>query len=143
MTSVAETVAKFRLAEIVEVVLVATATLVIVKIALVLPGAKVTDAGTADDVELEDNLMTRSLEDGAGPESVIVPVECAPPTRVLGLSTRETITGAPIVNLAVAVVVPYLAVITADLGEATIDVVTGNVAVEAPAAMVMDVGTFA
>ena len=60
--------------------------------------------------------ITTIPADGAGPESVTVPVEIAPPTTVAGLSVSEDVAGRMMVNVAVLGVPPlYEAEMTADV----------------------------
>ncbi len=58
--------------------------------------------------------------DGAGPESVTVPLTLAPPTTVDGLSVSEDVAGSVRVNVAVLGVPPlYEAEITTDVPAGT------------------------
>ena len=60
--------------------------------------------------------ITTIPADGAGPESVTVPVALAPPTTVAGLSVSDDVAGRVMVNVAVLGVPPlYEAEITADV----------------------------
>ena len=60
--------------------------------------------------------ITTIPPDGAGPESVTVPLTLAPPTTVDGLSVSEDVAGRVTVNVAVLGVPPlYEAEMTADV----------------------------
>jgi hypothetical protein len=78
---------------IVAVVVLATAVVVTAKVPVVAPAATVTLAGTAADALLLERL-TSAPPVGAAPLSVTVPVELAPPTRLVGTrATDATVTG--------------------------------------------------
>jgi hypothetical protein len=66
----------------------ATPLVVIVNVALVVPAAMVTLAGTCATEILLDCRLTRAPPAGAAPLSVRVPVELFPPTTVLGVFVR-------------------------------------------------------
>ena len=74
--------------------------------------------------------------------SVRVPVDGVPPVTVLGLSLSDVREATDTVSM-VVFVVPYDAVIVTDVEDATPLVVTVNVALFAPAAIVTLEGTFA
>lgn len=130
-------------AEIVTEVGVLTVFVVTLKVALVLPAATVTLAGT---LATEGKLLERGTTvppDGAGPESVTVPVDGEPPVTVVGFRVRELIVGAVTVSVAVRVVLPRTPFNVTEVFAATGLVVTVNVAVVAFAATVMLPGTCA
>jgi hypothetical protein len=89
---------------IVTLVFAETGFVVTVNVAVVVFAATVTLAGTcAAEVLLLDKVTTAPLA-GAGPLSVIVPVEEVPPITVFGLNVTVLTTGAVTVNDAVLVV---------------------------------------
>jgi len=79
--------------------LVATATVVAVKVAEVAPAATLTEAGTVT-AALLDARATGSPPVGAAELIVTVPVELVPPTTVDGLMATETTVGPLIVRSA-------------------------------------------
>ncbi len=81
--------------------------------------------------------------DGATLDSVTVPVAVVPPTTLPGLTASAARGGLVTVSVAVRVVVPWLAAMVSAVSAATATVVTGKVAVVAPAATVTPAGTFA
>jgi len=137
-------VADWPLAEavIVAVVLEATGVVEIVKVAVVAPEATVTEAGTVAEALLLERLATKPPE-GAGLDSVTVPVLEEPPTTELGLRTSDEMVGAVMVRVAVLATELQVAVIVALVVEATAVVVIVKVAVVAPAATVTEAGTVA
>jgi hypothetical protein len=78
-----------RLAVIATVVTTAGVPVVTVKVALVLPPATVTLAGTAARVELLLASDTAMPDPGAGPLSVTVPCVALPPFTITGFSVTE------------------------------------------------------
>lgn len=64
-----------------------------VKVAVVCPALTVTLAGTVPTAELPLERATTAPPVGAGPESVTVAVEVAPPTTEVGLNVTEVGTG--------------------------------------------------
>ena len=119
---------------------VVTVFVVTVKVALVLPAATVTLAGTVAAPVLLLDRVTTAPAVGAGPESVTVPVDGEGPLTVVGLSVRELAVGAVTVKAAVWVV-PRIPVIVTEVFVATGLVVTANVAVVAFADTVTLAGT--
>jgi hypothetical protein len=90
-------------AEMVTELEVVTFLVVTVKVALVLPAATLTLAGTvAAEVRLLERVTTAPT-DGAGPVRVTVPVDGAGPLTVVGFKLRALIVGALTVNTAVLV----------------------------------------
>ena len=89
-------------ADIVTEVLLATAVVVTVNVAVVARAATVTLAGTCAKPLLEDN-ATAAPPAGAGPFRVTVPVELLPPTKLIGLKPKELAEGGLIVSPAVCV----------------------------------------
>jgi uncharacterized membrane protein len=75
--------------EIVEVVVVETALVVTLKVALDNPAAIVTLAGTCAAVVLLLERVTTAPPVGAAPLSVTVPVDPLPPTTLAGLTVTE------------------------------------------------------
>jgi hypothetical protein len=118
---------------------------VTVNVALVAPPATVTVDGTVADDGLPLDSDTTAPPAGAGPLSVTVPVEGLPPTTLDGFTPNElnpTATGVT-VRGAVRVTPPYTAEIVTAVEPDTGLVVTGNVALVAPAATVTLDGTVA
>lgn len=140
MVRVADKTTPPPLAVIVTGVNVATVEVDIVKVAEMAPDATVTDAGTVAAVLLDDKLM--SVPPGpAGPSSVTVPVEEAPPLTDVGEMENPFRTAGVTVKLAVFVLVPSEAVTVADVEDETAEVVTVKVAEVEPAVTVTDDGT--
>jgi hypothetical protein len=125
-------------------VVVPTATVVTVNVALVAPAATVTFAGTvATDVLLLESVTTAPPV-GAALFSVTVPVEVAPPVTDAGLTLSEEIAGGFTVTTNVSVVLLLsVAEIVTCVAAATALVLTVNVALVAPAATVTLAGTVA
>lgn len=110
-------------------------------VAEVAPAAMVIDAGTVADVLLELSI-TNAPPEGAAVPSVTVQTLGEPPTTDVGLSESVNVLTAVTVRTAVAVPFPdSVAEIVALVLEATVLVVTENVADVAPAATVTDAGT--
>jgi hypothetical protein len=110
----------------------ATADVDTVKLAVVCPGATVTEAGTIAAAVLPLARETTTPAVGAGPFKVTVPVELVPPITVVGLRPRLDNTGALTVRIACLVLPAYDAVITGDVFDATGDVVIGKAALVCP-----------
>src|SRR5437879_5981840 len=124
-----------------------TALVLTVNVALLAPAATVTLAGTvAVDVLLERETAMPPLGAG-GPLSVTVPVEvCAPPVTLVGFSVSEERVGracGSTVSEAVLVTPAYDAEIVTGVDAVTALVLTVNVALLAPAAIVTLAGTLA
>ena len=85
--SAAVLVRPLRVAEIVTTSFLVTGEVVIVKLALLLPAATVTDGGTAALLELLDKLMIKPPV-GAGAVRVTVPDELSPPRTEVGFKAR-------------------------------------------------------
>ncbi|MCK7490004.1 MAG: hypothetical protein MZU79_07120 [Anaerotruncus sp.] len=139
---VALTVTPLR-AEIVTDRVEVTAVVVIVNIAVVWPGATVTEAGTCAVAVRLLLRVTTVPPAGAGPVNVTVPVDGFPPRTLLGLRIRDEATGAVTVKVAVRVVPRYVAEIVSVLLEVTGLVVAAKVAAVAPAGTVTVAGTWA
>ena len=107
----------------------------IVNVAVVLPAAMETDAGTVVPARVEASLMGKPPE-GAKLEIVIVPTDEAPPKTVAGLNVRLDRTGALMVMVAVAVTPLSVAAMTAAVWEPTAGVFTANVPEVWPTLMV-------
>ena len=131
-----------KLTEIIEATVWVTTEVGMLKVAVVAPAATVTDDGTVADRLFE--LTERTIPPvGAGPFSVTMPTLGKPPSTVVGLSVSVDGLGALMVSDAVLVPLPRVAVITAEVDEATGVVVTENVADELPALTVTEPGTVA
>jgi hypothetical protein len=113
-----------------------TALVVIGKVAEVAPACTVTLAATwAVAVSLLDNVTTAPPA-GAAPLKVTVPVDPLPPATVAGFTvTEDNVTAGVTVRVALCVP-PYVPVMVTGVEVVTVLVVTGNVAVVAPAATV-------
>ncbi len=142
IVNVAVADAEPREAVIVELVLVDTAVVVTVNVAVFAPAATVTDAGRVAPVLLDFNVTTVPPV-GAALLKVTVPVEETPPTTDDWDSETLPSVGAVMAKAAVDELDASLAVIVADVAAETAAVVTENVAVVAPAKTVTDVGTVA
>jgi hypothetical protein len=129
---------------IVAVVVLATAVVVTVNVPVVAPAATVMLAGTVADALLLDRATTAPPV-GAAALSVAVPVELAPPTRLVGARATDVMVtaGGLMLSEAVWLEALYVAVMTALVTDATAVVVTVNVPVVAPAATVTLAGTVA
>jgi len=117
-----------------------TAVVVTANVTLVAPAATVTFAGTVAEALVLASVTTAPPE-GAAPLNVTVPVDAAPPTRLDGASVRADKTGGLMVSALASVAPPKTAEIVTGVMAATAVVVTGNVAVVDPAAIVTLAGT--
>jgi len=126
----------------VAVVVVETAVVLTVNVAEVDPAGTVTVLGTLA-FELPLDRLTTVPPGPAAPVRVAVPVEVFPPITVVGESVKLESVAGVMVKLAVDVVPPWVAEITAVVVADTATVVTVNVAVEAPAGTVTVAGTVA
>jgi len=118
---------------------------VTVKLAVVLPAATVTEAGSVADTSLLDK-DTKTPPAGATPLKVTVPAEDAPLTALVGLratEVRATLAAGVMVSAAVLLTLLYVPLIVAETEDVTDWVVTVKVAVVAPAATVTEAGTIA
>ena len=122
------------------VLVAVTGTVVTVNVAEVAPAGIVTDAGTVAAL-FASVRVTIAPDAGALPFSVTVPVDDAPPTTVAGLRLRLDSEGALTVRVAVLVFPLYAAETVTTVSALTAEVVTVNVALVAPAAMVTLAGT--
>jgi hypothetical protein len=124
----------------VNAVFVVTGVVVIVKLAVVVPAAMVTALGNcaADTLLLCKRTSAPPL--GAGPFSVTVPVELAPPTTEVGLLLIEDKLAALTLRDAVRLA-PNVAVMVMDVLVATAEVVTVKVVEVLPAGTVTEAGT--
>lgn len=123
-------------------VVVVTAVVVAVKVALVALGATFTLDGTVALALLLCNETDRPVA-GAGPVNVTVPVEGLPPTTEEGLMLTADNAGGLIVSPACRLLDPYVAVIVTGVELLTATVVTWNVALLALAATFTLAGTLA
>lgn len=117
-----------------------------VNVALVLPAATVTLAGTVATLVLLLESVTTAPPEGAWPERVTVPWDVLPPLTLFGLSVREeSVTALPGVMVSVACweLDPSVAVITAGVVVVTVCVLTVNDALVEPAGTVTLEGTVA
>jgi hypothetical protein len=113
------------------------------KVADDLPAATVTEDGTEAAAVLLLCRATAAPPVGAGPVSVTVPVEFAPPTTDVGFNDRaESVAGLTVI-VAPACMPPYVPEIFTVPVAVTAEVVTVNVAVVRPAATVTLAGTCA
>jgi len=117
--------------------------LVTVKVPVLEPAAIVVVPGTVATLGVPDCRVTVRPPAGAGSLIMIVPVDVAPPTTVLGLRTRPVAPAGVITSDAVCVPPFAEAVIVAEVLEVTPVVVTVKVPVVAPAATVVVAGTVA
>jgi len=122
-------------------VALATAVVVMVNVAVVVPAATVTFAGTAA-AELLSDRDTVTPPEGAAPFRVTVPVEELPPITLLGLKLNRLAEGGLMVKPAVLVTL-YTADTVTEVALATGAVVTVKLAVVAPDATVTLAGTWA
>jgi hypothetical protein len=113
------------------------------KVADVEPAAMVTVDGTVIFALLDERFTDAPPDDGAGAPRVTVPTEGLPPTTVDGDTVRETKPVAEIVRVWFWEVPPEEAVIVAEVPTRTGFVPTKKVAVDLPAGIVMNAGTFA
>lgn len=118
--------------------------LVTVKVALNAPAGTVTLAGTVAIAVLLLDRVTLLPPEGAGPSSVTVPVEVAPPVTEVGLRLSEAMFGGSTSSLTVRLMPPKLAVIVERVFDAlVVNVVMVNVALLVPASTVTLAGTVA
>ena len=129
--------------EILTEVLLATGLVVMVKVAVVVPGATVTLASAWAAAVLLLESVTTAPPTGAGPLNVTVPVEESPPTTDVGLRLTDVRVAAVTVKVVVRVTVLYSAEIVTEVLLATGLVVMVKVAVVAPAATVTLAGAWA
>ena len=123
----------------------ATVVVVIPKAALAAPPATVTVAGTPAALLLLDRAMT-APPDGAGPLSVTVPCDCAPPATLEGLTASDASVATPggpgsTQRIGWSPFPALHTVIITGVDIATLLVVTVNVALLAPAGTVTLAGT--
>lgn len=131
-------------AEIVSVLVAATAVVVIEKVVVVAPAATVAVVPTTAEGSLDERLMVRPPA-GAGPLMVTVPVEPVRPTTEVGFKVRPfaMTTGAVTLSGAVFVAVPSVAEMLTLVLVATGMVVIGKVVDTVPAVTVTEAGTVA
>ena len=134
-------VVPLSVAEIVAVVFAVTEADLTVNVAVVLPAAIVTVAGTVADEVLES--VITSPPTGAAELIVTVPVLDLPEATVVGLSVSDFRVGAVIVSVAVFDTLPRVAVKVAAVLVATATVFTVNVADVLPAVITTDAGRVA
>jgi hypothetical protein len=111
-------------AEIVTAVLEATLKVVTLKLAVADPAGTVTLAAVVATAVFELVSVTTRPPEGAGPDSVTVPVDETPPGTAGGESETSVGTGELTASRPLTVVVPTLATIDAFLDEATATVAT-------------------
>jgi hypothetical protein len=129
-----------RVAVMVTVAFAATAEVVAVNVADVLPAVTVTLAGTLAAAVFELDRVTASPPEPAGPVRVTVPVEFVPPVTEVGAMTRLETPATVTVSVAVLFDAPSVAVRVADAFADTGLVVAVKFAVVAPAATVTVAG---
>jgi hypothetical protein len=120
-----------------------TATVVTVKVAVVLPAGTVTEAGTVAAAVLLLDKVTVVPPVGADVANVTVPWEEAPPVTEIGLKLKELKATGAMVKAAVLEELPLVAVMVTEVEAETANVVTVNVAVVLPDATVTEAGTVA
>src|SRR6266480_6303575 len=123
-----------------------TALVLTVNVALLAPAATITLAGTVATALLPLERETGAPPAGAGPLSVTVPVEGDPPVTLVGFSVSEERVGracGSTVSEAVLVTPAYDAEMVTGVDAVTALVLTVNVALLAPAAIVTLAGTLA
>jgi len=119
----------------------ATALVLIVKVALLLPAGTVTLEGTLAAPLLLESVACAPPA-GAGPLSVTVPVDdCAPPVALIGLNVSEETVGGVTVSEADMLTPPYDAEMVTGVDAATALVLIVKVAVLLPAGTVALEGT--
>lgn len=136
------TVVPFDVPVTVTVSSVPTSFVVKEKVTEVLPPSTLTVAGMVALAEFFARVTTMPAA-AAGPLRVTVPVEASPPVTAEGLNVMEATTGGKMPRVAVWLTAPAAAVTVAVVFAATIDVVTVNVPLVAPAATVTLAGTCA
>jgi hypothetical protein len=127
-------------AETVTAVALATALVPMLKLALVVPAATVTEEGT-EAAPLLSERATCTPPAGAGPSSVTVPVAPAPPVTLAGLTLNAETLGGSTVSVTLCVRPPYEAEMLAEVDTDTPVVVTVKVALTAPAEIKTEAGT--
>ena len=136
-----------KLPPIVTDVTAVTPVVVMLKLAVVVPAATVTLAGTPAAVVLLLDSVTTAPPAGAAEVKVTVPVLPAPPTTLAGLTVSVDKVGAAAtgftVNTEVRVALPKLAEMVDGVEAVTVDVAIVKVALVAPAATVTLEGTAA
>lgn len=137
--SVLVTVPSF--AVIIALVLAVTEEVLTWKVAVVAAAGMVTVGRTVASGELEDRAT--AVATGAGPSRVMVPVVEVPPVTAVGERERLLRVSGSTVRVAVLLTDPSFAVMTADTFAVTVDVLTVNVPVVAPAATLTVAGTVA
>lgn len=114
-----------------------------VKVAPVAPAGTMTDVGTAATAVFALVSDTATPSSGAGVLNVIVPVAITPPATVVGLMVIPNVGAGVTVRLTFLVTPPSIAIIVTTADWLTLPVVMANVALAAPAGMVIAVGTVA
>jgi len=114
-------------------VLLATALVLIAKVAEEVPAATVTVAGTVATPVLLLDRLTTAPPAGAFPANVTVPCEDDPPVTVAGFAVKVLSAGVT-VSVALCVAVLYVALIVTAVVAVTAPLVTLNVALVLPAA---------
>jgi hypothetical protein len=121
-----------------------TATVDAVNVAVEDVAGTVTEAGTVTTDVSEEERVTATPPVGAGPLIVTVPVDACPPATAVGLNEIDRTIGAAVrASAALFVAPPYAAEIVTEERVPVVRVVTGNVAVLAPAATRTFAGTIA
>ena len=118
----------------------ATGVVATAKVAVVCPERTETEVGT-DAAAFEAASEIVRPPDGAAEPKVTVPVAEVPPMTLVGATATEETDGGLTVRLAVFETPLSVAVMVAELAEATATVPTAKVAVDCPAGTVTDAGT--
>jgi len=119
-----------------------TEKVVTVNVAVLAPAATVTVGGTEATPAFALESVTTAPPDGAIPVNVTVPVDVLPLGTDVGLKVRVELTA--LVTVSTALCTPlYVAEIVTPVGDATPDVLTVNVPLVEPPAIVMEAGTVA
>lgn len=126
------TVTPLLVALIVAMAFVAIGVVVTVKVAVIAPATTVTLAGTVAEVRLDESSTIRPPV-GAGPDSVTVPVNDAPPRTDVGDTVTLAATGATTVSVTDLLPVPRVPVMATSVSATTGDVTASTFTLVTPA----------
>jgi len=129
------TVTPLLVALIVAMAFVAIGVVVTVKVAVIAPATTVTLAGTVAEVRLDESSTIRPPV-GAGPDSVTVPVNDAPPRTDVGDTVTLAATGATTVSVTDLLPVPRVPVMATSVSATTGDVTASTFTLVTPAGTV-------